>query len=82
MAVELKREEIMSKKRLSSPDNQRQDWASLWVLTCKLRGLGELLQVVNPEEMAISQDGFHGIGAFVLEIANEVDGIRVNLETN
>ena len=54
-------------------------WNGLYLLSCKVRGLGELLKGSKPEAL-FTEDAAFGLGALMIELADEASSILQAIE--
>lgn len=50
---------------------------SIWLITCKLRGVGELIKSMREDLCGENQETMFGIGTILVEIADELAAHKV-----
>jgi hypothetical protein len=68
--------ERVRSKRDGSKNRRIVEISSLWLMSCKVRALGELMKYQNGEPSISQQDVNYGIGNILTEIADEMDNFR------
>ncbi len=80
MVKQVKRDRQIQPHPLQAAKGRVGDCGSLWLISCKLRALGELIKAQNGEPAFEQPDVNYGLGTILIEAADEIDGIRDKLE--